>query len=126
MTGRSPLSKVEGLGAAHSGVEHFWRQRATAVALVPLAIWFVISALHLVGGDHADVANFLSRPVNAILMILFVLAAVTHMTLGIQVVIEDYVESESGKLALFLLNKGFAWVVGAASIFAILKMALGT
>jgi len=124
MSTRTPLSKVQGLGSAHSGVEHFWRQRATAVALVPLAIWFVISALHLVGGDHADVANFLNRPVNAILMILFVLAGATHMSLGVQVVIEDYVESEGGKVVLLLANKAFAWIVGAASLFAVLKMAL--
>jgi len=124
MSTRTPLSKVQGLGSAHSGVAHFWRQRATAVALVPLAIWFVISALHLVGGDHTAVSDFFGEPVNAILMILFILAAVTHMSLGIQVVIEDYAESEGGKLALLLLNKAFAWIVGAASLFAVLKMAL--
>lgn len=124
MSVRTPLGQVEGLGAAHSGTEHFTRQRATAVALVPLSIWFAFSAFSLIGGERTDAVAFFAEPVNAVLMALFIIAALMHMALGLQMVIEDYVESERGKVALLLLNKFFAWAVGAASLFALLKIAL--
>jgi succinate dehydrogenase / fumarate reductase, membrane anchor subunit len=124
MSVRTPLGQVEGLGAAHSGTEHFTRQRATAVALVPLSIWFAFSAFSLIGGERTDALAFFAEPVNAVLMALFIIAALMHMALGLQMVIEDYVESERGKVALLLLNKFFAWAVGAASLFALLKIAL--
>lgn len=121
---RTPLGKVEGLGAAHKGTEHFARQRATAVALVPLSIWFAYSAFSLIGAERGDAAAFLAEPLNAVLMALFIIAALMHMALGLQVIIEDYIESESGKIVLLLLNKFFAWAIGAASLFALLKIAL--
>jgi succinate dehydrogenase / fumarate reductase, membrane anchor subunit len=124
MSVRTPLGRVEGLGAAHRGTEHFINQRVTAVALVPLAIWFAICAFSLIGAERSDVVQFLAQPVNAVLMALFVIAALMHMMLGLQVVIEDYVAGEGGKVALLILNKFFAWVVGAASIYALLKIAL--
>lgn len=124
MNTRTPLGRVEGLGAAHSGTEHFARQRATAVALVPLSIWFAVSAFSLIGAGRSDAVAFLAEPVNAVLMALFIIAALMHMMLGLQVVIEDYVESENGKVALLLLNKFAAWGVGAASLYALLKIAL--
>lgn len=124
MSARTPLSRVEGLGAAHRGTEHFINQRVTAVALVPLAIWFVFSAFMLMGDDRAHAVAFLAQPVNAVLMALFIIVALWHMALGLQMVIEDYVQSEGGKVALLVLNKFFAWIVGAASIFALLKIAL--
>jgi succinate dehydrogenase / fumarate reductase membrane anchor subunit len=122
---RTPRARVEGLGTARSGVQHFWRQRLTAVALVPLAIWFAISALSLIGADRDTAIAFLGTPFNAIAMGLFVIAALIHMTLGLQTVIEDYIEREGTKLALFLLNQFFAWIVGAACLFALVKIALG-
>jgi len=121
---RTPLARVEGLGAAHRGTEHFTRQRATAVALAPLSIWFVCSALALVGADRTAAAEFLAQPLNAVLMALFIIAGLIHMATGLQVVIEDYVHNEGGKVALLLLNKFFAWVVGAGAIYALLKIAL--
>lgn len=124
MNVRTPLGQVEGLGAAHSGTEHFTRQRATAVALAPLAIWFVWSALALIGGERSDAVAFFAEPVHAILMALFVIAAMMHMALGLQMVIEDYIERDITKVVLLLLNKFFAWAVGAAAIFALLKIAL--
>ena len=124
MSVRTPLGRVEGLGAAHRGTEHFIQQRVTAVALVPLAIWFLFSAFSLIGGDRAAAVQFLAEPANAVLMALFIIAGLMHMMLGIQMVIEDYVSGEGGKVALLLLNKFFAWVVGAASIYALLKIAL--
>ncbi len=123
MSVRTPLARVEGLGAAHRGTEHFISQRATAVALVPLSIWFACSALALVGADRTAAAEFLAQPLNAVLMALFVIAAMMHMAIGVQVVIEDYVHNEAGKVTLLLLNKFFAWVVGAAAIYALLKIA---
>ena len=124
MNDGSPAARVEGLGSAHTGTSHFFRQRVTAVALVPLAIWFAVSAFRLIGADRDAALAFLHAPVNAILMALFVIAAVTHMALGLQVVIEDYVHGEGGKLVLLLLNKFFAWLVGAACVFALLKIAV--
>jgi succinate dehydrogenase / fumarate reductase membrane anchor subunit len=124
MSVRTPLGRVEGLGAAHRGTEHFISQRVTAVALVPLAIWFLLSALSLIGADRNDAVAFLAEPVNAVLMALFIIAALMHMALGLQMVIEDYITGEGGKVALLILNKFAAWVIGAASIFALLKIAL--
>lgn len=124
MSVRTPLGRVEGLGAAHRGTEHFISQRVTAIALVPLAIWFLVSALSLIGAERNDAVAFLAQPVNAVLMALFIVAALMHMALGLQMVIEDYVTSEGGKVVWLVLNKFFAWIVGAAAIFALLKIAL--
>ena len=124
MSARSPLARVEGLGAAHSGTGHFWRQRVTAVALVPLTIWFVFMALTLIGADRDTALTFLKMPVNAVLMALFIVAALTHMQLGLQVVIEDYIHHEGRKIALLLLNQFFAWTMAAACLFALVKIAL--
>ncbi len=124
MSDGSPAARVEGLGSAHTGTSHFYRQRVTAVALVPLAIWFAVSAFRLIGADRGAALAFLHAPINAILMALFVIAAVVHMALGLQVIIEDYVHGEGGKLVLLLLNKFFAWLVGAACVFALLKIAV--
>ena len=124
MSIRTPFSRVQGLGAAHSGTEHFWRERASSVALIPLTAWFVYAAIHMIGLSYEDAFTFLHKPVNAIAMLLFVIASVIHMTLGLQVVIEDYVHTEGSKLLLFLANKAFGWIIGVASVFAILRIAL--
>ena len=121
---RTPLGKIEGLGSAMSGTQHFWRQRVTAVALVPLAIWFVASALAYVGAEQGAVATYFSEPVNAVPMLLFILAATYHMSLGVQTIIEDYVHKEGQKIAALILNQFVCWAVGAASAFALVKMAL--
>jgi succinate dehydrogenase / fumarate reductase membrane anchor subunit len=91
---------------------------------VPLAIWFLISALSLIGADRTEVVAFLAAPVNAVLMALFIIAALMHMALGLQMVIEDYATGEGSKVTFLILNRFFAWVVGAASIYALLKIAL--
>jgi succinate dehydrogenase / fumarate reductase membrane anchor subunit len=122
MSFRTPLSRVEGLGSARSGTEHFWKQRVTATALIPLTIWFLAAMLGLVGADQTAVMAWLHAPVHAVLMILFILAALKHMTLGVQVVIEDYVPREGQKIALLMLNRAFAWIVGAASLFAMYQL----
>lgn len=124
MSTQTPLSRVEGLGAAHSGTAHFWRQRATAVALVPLAIWFVVAALGLVVGTEAETVGFFQRPLNAVLMAAFMVIAAYHMTLGLEVIIDDYVHSDGAKIFLMLLNRAFAIAVGAACLLALLRIVI--
>jgi succinate dehydrogenase / fumarate reductase membrane anchor subunit len=121
---RTPLGRIEGLGAAKSGTQHFWHQRMTAVALVPLSIWFVASALAYVGAEQGAVGAYFAEPVNAVPMFLFILASTYHMSLGVQIIIEDYIHNEGQKIALLMLNRFAAWTVGAASSFALIKMAL--
>jgi succinate dehydrogenase / fumarate reductase membrane anchor subunit len=115
---------VEGLGAAHSGVGHFWRQRVTAIALAPLAVWFACIALSLIGATRDTAVAFLKMPANAVPLGLFVVIASIHMALGVQVVIEDYIHHEGRKIVLLVLNQFFAWIVAATSLFALVKIAL--
>ena len=121
---RSPLGQIEGLGSAKAGTTHFMHQRMTAAALVPLSIWFVLTALGLVGADRETAAAFLGQPVNAVLMFLFVAAALYHMTIGLQVIIEDYVHQEGAKIALIILNRFAAFALGATASLALVKLAL--
>jgi succinate dehydrogenase / fumarate reductase membrane anchor subunit len=121
---RSPLSKARGLGSAKQGVHHFWVQRVTAVALVPLSLWFVFSLAQLGRADFATVRYWVAAPSVAVTLVLFLAAATYHSALGVQVVIEDYVAGEAGKLASLLLSKFVHLIVAAAGIFAVLKIAL--
>jgi len=123
---RTPFRRIEGLGAAKAGTTHFLRQRLTAAALVPLSVWFVASALAYVGAEQGAVAAFFAEPLNAILMALFLLAALYHMNLGLQIIIEDYVHREGRKFALIVLVRFAAWGIGAACGYALVKLALGT
>ncbi len=122
---RTPLKKVRYLGSAKEGTDHFWMQRVTSVAtllLMPFALWIVLS---LIGADYATVTRTLANPIVAILLLLFVLTNVVHMRLGMQVIIEDYVNSEGTKVLLLMLNTFFSAVVGLACVFAILKLSFG-
>lgn len=128
MSLETPLHRVQGLGAAHSGSKHFWRQRVTAAALVPLSIWFGWAVLGLVGASEAQVLGFLTRaafgvPVNAILMGALILIALYHMVLGLQVVIDDYIHGEGGKIFLMLFVRATALALGASTLFALIRIA---
>ena len=108
---RTPLARVRGLGSAKSGTGHFWHQRLTALANVPLTIGFIAILLSLVGRSHATVTQTLANPLVEIVILLFVGSATYHMKLGMQVVIEDYVHGEIARLSLVMLNTFFTVVV---------------
>jgi succinate dehydrogenase / fumarate reductase, membrane anchor subunit len=122
---RTPLARVRGLGSARSGTEHFWRQRLTAVANVPLTIAFVVIVVSLLGRNHAYVVQILGSPLVAMLMLLFIGSSIYHMRIGMQVIIEDYVHDEVTKLVLVMLNTFFAIVVGLTAAYAIFKLSFG-
>ncbi|NKB55171.1 MAG: succinate dehydrogenase, hydrophobic membrane anchor protein [Alphaproteobacteria bacterium] len=125
MSLRSPLGRVRGLGSAKSGTEHFWMQRVTAVALIPLTLWFVYSVIALAGEDHATATAWLQAPTTAVLMIVMIAATFHHMQLGLQVVIEDYVHGEGVKIASLMVMKGASLLLAVAAAFAVLKVAFG-
>jgi succinate dehydrogenase membrane anchor subunit len=125
MSLRSPLGKVLGQGAARGGVRHWWHQRLTSLALVPLTVWFVVSLLTLPSFSYITLSSWMSQSWTALLLILLVLVATWHSQLGVRVVVEDYVH-EAGARTLTLVLVGFAHVLLAvAGVFAVLRVALG-
>ena len=124
MSLRSPLGKVLGAGSAKEGVHHWWLQRLTSIALVPLTIWFVVSLLSLPSFEHVTLVTWVAQSWTALLLILFILVATWHSQLGVRVVVEDYVHGGSKTLTLVLITFIHA-VVAAAGIFAVLKVAFG-
>lgn len=122
---RSPLGRVRGLGAAKEGVGHWWAQRVTAVALVPLILWFVVSLIALIGADHASFIAWVRQPLNAILLTVLLVAGFHHLQLGLQVVIEDYVHHEAARIASIIAVKFIVVLLGLGGIFSVLKIAFG-
>ena len=122
---RTPLGKVRGLGSAKEGTDHFWKQRLTAVANVPLIVFFVWLVVSLNGASHSEVATTLSSPLVALVLLAVIFSVCLHMKLGMQVVIEDYVHGEGAKIALIILNIFFCICIGLMSAFAILKLGFG-
>jgi len=122
---RTPLGKVRGLGSAKEGTDHFWKQRLTAVANVPLILFLIWMVISLVGANHAEVVATISNPLIALLLLGVILSVCWHMKLGMQVVIEDYIHSEGSKIALVILNNFFCISIGLASAFAVLKLGFG-
>jgi succinate dehydrogenase / fumarate reductase membrane anchor subunit len=125
MSMRTPLGRVRGLGSAKDGTEHFWMQRVTAVANIPLVLiglWLIIS---LIGDDYQTVVTKLSSPGWTVFLVLFAFSVLYHMRLGLQVVIEDYIHTEWTKILLLMLNTFFVFFTGAMFLFAAFKLAFG-
>jgi succinate dehydrogenase / fumarate reductase membrane anchor subunit len=122
---RTPLGRVRYLGSARSGTRHFWHQRLTSVANVPLTIAVVLIIIALIGRNHAAVVQILGSTLVAITMLLFIITSVYHMWLGMQVIIEDYVHDELPKFLALMANTFFSFAVGLAAVFAILKLSFG-
>lgn len=121
---RSPLGRARGLGAAHHGAAQWWAQRLGSLALTPLTIWFVISVFHLLGATHQHVIAWLSDPWTMALLLALVIATFHHTNLGLQVVIEDYVNDERAKFASLLLIKGLCMLLALVCIVSVLRVGL--
>jgi len=122
---RTHLARARGLGSSNDGVGHWWMQRLTGIALLPLTLWFVYSAIQLTGATHAEFVTWVGAHGNPVLLILLVIAIFHHGQLGLQVVIEDYIHGEGAKITLLVISKFAAILFGASSIFAILRLTFG-
>lgn len=122
---RTPLGKVRSLGASHSGTSDFWRQRLTAVAMILLIVPVIVVVMRLLGSNLAGATQILGSPLVAIILLLFIVASVWHMKIGMQVVIEDYVHDEKIKLVSIMANNFFCVAVALASAYAIFKLSSG-
>ena len=120
---RSMLGRARGLGAAKSGTAHWWAQRVTALALVPLSLWFIGAMVRLAGLSRAEVAQWAASPVTATLMVALVLATFHHLHLGLQVVIEDYIHAEKPRLAWLLAMRAVVALLALASLISVLRLA---
>lgn len=121
---RSPLGRARGLGSARTGSGHWWAQRLTALALVPLTLWFIFSVVHLAGAPHQAVIDWLSTPVTMGLMLALIVATFHHLQLGVQVVIEDYVHDERVKIGAVLAVKALCALLALICIVSVLKIGL--
>jgi succinate dehydrogenase / fumarate reductase membrane anchor subunit len=124
MSLRTPLSRVLNHGAAHDGVSHWWIERITALALVPLSVWLMIALLRLPLADYAAVTAWVGAGFNPVLLSLFVLLACWHSHLGVQVVVEDYMHGAAGKTVTLLLSSAAHLLLTAAGLYAVLRIAL--
>ena len=122
---RTPLNRARGLGSAKDGLHHWWAQRLTALALIPLVVWFAISLVMLSGADYAIARAWIGSPIVMVLLILTVVIGLHHGQLGMQVVIEDYVHSDGVKLALIIGIRFVAAFFGLAAAVAILRIGFG-
>ena len=121
---RSQLGRARGLGPAKSGVQHWWLQRVTGIALIPLSLWFVCAALRLVGASHQELLAWIGGPIPVVLLIALVLANFYHLALGLQVVVEDYVPGETKRMATLLVIKGVIILLALTCLVSILKLGL--
>jgi succinate dehydrogenase membrane anchor subunit len=122
---RTPVRRVRGLGAAHSGTRDFWHQRVTSVAGIPLTIALVVIVIALLGRSHAAVVQILGSPLVAIVMLLFIVNMAYHMWIGMQEIIIDYVHEDKLKLVTLMANTFFSFAVAFISAYAILKLSFG-
>ncbi len=126
MSLKTPMGRARGLGAAHSGVQHFWLQRLSAIALVPLVVWFVASLASWTSADFVHARAFFAQPLVAALMLLLLVTGFAHLKLGLQVIVEDYVHTEGTKIALLILNTLFCVALGLITVWAILKLSFAS
>ncbi|MBK8534769.1 MAG: succinate dehydrogenase, hydrophobic membrane anchor protein [Candidatus Competibacteraceae bacterium] len=124
MSIRTPLARVRGLGTAKDGTHHWWMQRVTSIALVPLVLWFVISMLSVSRADYETFQHWLGNPIRAGLMVALLAAMFYHANLGMQVIFEDYVRPEGAKILAVLATQFVLFLLGAISIVAVLKIAM--
>lgn len=122
---RTPLSRVRGLGSAGEGTDHFWKQRLTAIANIPLMLMFVGYMIAGLKTDHAGFTAMLASPVPVALFILMIVSGVYHMRLGMQTIIEDYVHTEGSKLVLLMGNTFFCALAGLVGVISVLMIAFG-
>ncbi|MBO1073584.1 succinate dehydrogenase, hydrophobic membrane anchor protein [Roseomonas marmotae] len=120
---QSPLARVRGLGSAKGGTHHWWVQRVTSMALLPLTIWFVLSVAGHTGASHDEILAWIGRPFNAVLLLSFVVISFQHAGAGMQVVLEDYVRGEA-RIFSILVVKGLCWILGLAAALAVLRIAI--
>jgi succinate dehydrogenase / fumarate reductase, membrane anchor subunit len=125
MNMRTQLGEVRGLGSAKTGTGHFWMQRLTALALIPLTLWFVAALASMGSADYADAVAWVKSPLTAVLLLALIAATFHHMQLGLQVIIEDYVHAEGIKIASLIVMKCGSVLLGLAAAFAVLKVAFG-
>ncbi len=123
MTHRTPRARVSGLGAAGQGSHHWWLQRISALALIPLTVLFMVPFARALGGAHAEVLAHYAHPFHALVAVLFIALAFRHLALGLQVVIEDYVHAKAWRTGLLVGNSMFCFTFGLAGVFAVLKIA---
>ena len=121
---RSPLGRARGLGSARAGVAHWWAQRITSIALIPLTLWFLCAMIRMIGATRDDVAFWMAGPLPIVLMIALVIATFYHLQLGLQVVIEDYVTNDALRVGSILLVKGLSLLLALACIVSVLKLGL--
>jgi succinate dehydrogenase / fumarate reductase membrane anchor subunit len=121
---RSPLGRVRGAGAAKSGAHHWWMQRLTSIALLPLTIWFILSLATNAGMTHGEALAWVGNPFNAVLLLALIGLTFHHTASGLQVVIEDYVHQEGLRIAAILAVKGLSWLLAIAAVLAVLRIAV--
>ncbi|MDA0260782.1 MAG: succinate dehydrogenase, hydrophobic membrane anchor protein [Proteobacteria bacterium] len=125
MSFETPLGRVRGLGSAKSGLEHWWHQRLTALALIPLTVWFAVSLVVIANGTYQEAVDWIRDPIVAGLMIVMLAAGYYHLKLGMQVIIEDYVHSEWLKISALIVVTFWCIALALASIMAVVWIWLG-
>lgn len=125
MSLRTPLARARGLGSAKEGVHHWWMQRLTALALVPLVLWFAASVVGLIGADHAAIVAWLQSPLAVVLLIALIVATFYHAALGMQVIYEDYVGSHGVRILIDVATKFLCFALAVASVYSVIKLSFG-
>jgi succinate dehydrogenase / fumarate reductase membrane anchor subunit len=119
---RSPLGRVRGAGSARSGSHHWWMQRVTSIALLPLTVWFILSLASSAGMSHEAARAWIGRPLNAVLLLALVALTFHHVAAGLQVIIEDYVRRPGVRIAALLAVQAACWLLGLAGVLAVLRI----